>query len=86
MQTINSILIYSVFSGSFYDLPESDASLLEVGHLPLTGKPKKCNKCYNRGYSGRDSVNLTYSPCLCVHKVLNFDILKKIENKHTKLS
>jgi hypothetical protein len=86
MQTIKTTLIYSVFSGSFYDLLDSDLDLLDVGHLPLLKAPKKCNKCYSRGYTGRDSQNLTYSPCSCVQKVLNFDILKKIENKHSKLS
>lgn len=86
MQPIKSLLIFSVFSGTFYDLPESDILLLDLGHLPLKKSPLKCKKCYSRGYSGRDSQNLTYSPCSCVHKVLNFDILKKIENKHSKLS
>lgn len=86
MQTIKSVLIYSVFSGTFYELPEPDIPLLVPGHLPLLKKPKSCNKCYSRGYTGRDATNLTYSPCLCVHKVLNFDILKQIENKHSKLS
>ena len=86
MQTIKSVLVYSVYTGSFYELPESDVLLLDVGHLPLTKKPNKCNKCYHRGFVGRDSLNLTYSPCSCVQKVLNFDILKKLENKHSRLS
>ena len=85
MQTINPVLIYSVYTGSFYKLPESDVLLLDVGHLPLLKKPNKCNKCYSRGFLGRDAQNLTYSPCSCVQKVLNFDILKKIENKHSRL-
>ena len=86
MQTIKSFPVFSVFSGTFYDLPESDTELLADGHLPLLKLPKSCKKCHDRGYTGKDLQNLTYFPCSCVHKVLNFDILKKIENKHSKLS
>jgi hypothetical protein len=86
MQTPNSILVYNVFSGSFYKLPDSDINLLQVGHLPLLQKPKSCKKCFNRGFLGREARNLTYSPCSCVQKVLNLDILKTLENKHTQLS
>lgn len=86
MQTHNSVLIYSVFSGTFYELPETDIDLLQAGHLPLSNKPKNCKKCYSRGFSGKDTRNLTYSPCSCVQKVLKLDILKHLENKHTQLS
>lgn len=86
MQTVNSILVYSVFSGTIYDFPESDIDLLQMGHLPLTKQPKSCKKCFSRGYLGRDAQNLTYSPCSCIQKVLNLDILKTLENKHVQLS
>lgn len=86
MQTPNIILIYNVFSGTFLEFPETDINLLQVGYLPLTKKPKNCKKCHSRGFTGRDTRNLTYSPCSCVQKVLNLDILKRLENKHTQLS
>lgn len=86
MQTIKPIQVFSVFSGTFYELPENDVELLTPGHLPLSKKPKSCNKCHDRGYSGRDTHNLTYFPCTCVQKNLNLSYIKKIEDKNSKLS
>jgi hypothetical protein len=87
MQTNKNLLIFSVFSGTYYNLPEADIPLLEPGHIPLSKQPKtSCKKCFGRGYTGRDSNNLSHHICSCVQKVINFDILKVIENKHSKLS
>lgn len=87
MQTTKTILMFSVFSGTFYHLPENDIEVVNVGHLPLDKVPKNsCNKCYGRGYTARDTQNLTYNPCACVLKNLNLKLLKKIEDKRSKLS
>lgn len=81
---MNKTLIYSAFSGTFYEVLESDIPLLDVGQIPLLKKPKSnCNKCYGRGHMGRDTQNYTYDVCYCVRKVVNFDIIKSAEN--TKL-
>jgi hypothetical protein len=80
MQTNNTILIYSVFSGTYYDVLESDVKLLDVGQLPLRKKPSACNKCHNRGHMGRDTQSFGYSVCSCVRKVINHDIIKHVEN------
>jgi hypothetical protein len=77
-----NIFMYSVFSGTFYTIPEKDASLMPPGHYPLKSPPKNCKKCYNRGHLGRNLENLIHPPCSCVTKNLNLDILKEIENKY----
>lgn len=76
-----TILIYSVFSGSLYEIPEKDVQLLDVGQLPLKKKPStSCKKCHGKLDSGRDFQNYGYIPCSCLRKVINFDILKSLEN------
>lgn len=78
-----TILFFSAFSGTFYELPESDISHMYPGQLPLKKQPKQnCKKCVGRGYTGRDVNNLFYITCSCLQKELNLDILKQIEDKH----
>jgi hypothetical protein len=78
---MNKILIYSAFSGTYYEILESDISLLDIGQIPLLNKPKSnCNKCQGRGHTGRDTQNYTYAVCSCVRKVINFNIIKSAEN------
>lgn len=67
-----SKLIFSVFSGTFYEILECDLNLLDVGQIPLLKRPKNCSKCYNRGYSGRDSNTFAYNLCNCVRKVIDY--------------
>lgn len=77
---MNKILIYSLFSATYYEVLESDVSLLDIGQLPLLKRPKSnCNKCQGRGHLGRDTQNYTYAVCSCVRKVINFDIIKSAE-------
>jgi hypothetical protein len=84
---MSNTLMFSVFSGTFYEIPTEDVLLVDMGHLPLNSKPRtNCKKCHGMGYLGRESQNLTYRACLCVQKVINFSILKEIENKYSKLS
>lgn len=80
---MNNLLVFSVFSTEYFYIPQEDALSLTPGLLPLTKKPKSnCKKCNGFGYKGQNITNLAYVPCSCVQKVLDLDILKKIENKY----
>jgi len=71
--------IFSAFSGTFYEIPEKDISLLVMGQVPLHKKPStSCKKCYGRGYNGKDAENLGYYPCSCVKKVIDMEEMKKL--------
>jgi hypothetical protein len=75
----NKKTIYSVFSGTFYDIPEKDVKILDIGQVPLTKKPSSsCSKCYGRGQIGRDTTNLSYQICKCVRKNIDFDLIKSL--------
>lgn len=72
METKNNI-IYSVFSGTVYEIPEKDLKILDIGQIPLLKRPNnKCSKCYGRGYNGRDAQNFAYFACSCIRKVVDF--------------
>jgi hypothetical protein len=87
MQTTDTQLLYSVFSGSLYEIPQKDIPLIQMGHLPLKKKPKSnCKECYDRRYTNRSSKDLTYPPCFCVQKQINFDILRELEKSYKQLS
>ena len=81
MQKSNNILIYSVFSGTYYEIPTKDFTLLDIGQLPLIKKPSStCSKCHGRGHTGRDTQTFGYSICSCIRKVINHDIIRHAEN------
>ncbi len=42
MQNNNIKNIYSVFSGTFYEILEEDISILDIGQIPLIKKPSNC--------------------------------------------
>jgi hypothetical protein len=78
MQTITDTkLIYSAFSGTFYEIPEKDFPLLDMGQIPLSKKPKNCKKCFDRGNLGRDNQTFQYSICNCVKKSVDLEEIKK---------
>jgi len=71
--------IYSVFSGTFYDILEKDIKLLDVGQIPLTDKPSNsCKKCLGRGHIGREQKTFAYDICNCIRKKIDFEYLKSI--------
>jgi hypothetical protein len=77
MQTTK--LIYSVFSGTYYDVLDKDIKLLDIGQIPLTGKPSNsCKKCLGRGYIGRDIKTYAYEICNCIKRKIDFDYLKAL--------
>jgi hypothetical protein len=72
-------LIYSVFSGTYYDVLEKDVKLLNVGQLPLKDKPSNsCKKCYGRGHLGKEQFTYAYAICNCVRKKIDFDLVKSL--------
>jgi hypothetical protein len=78
MQIEKEKLIYSIFSGTFYTIPEKDFNILNQGQIPLVKQPKNsCKKCFGRGHCGRDSVNFTYILCNCIKKSLDLELIKK---------
>jgi len=77
MQTTK--LIYSVFSGTFYEILEKDVKLLDIGQIPLTGKPSNsCKKCNGRGHVGRDTKTYAHEICNCIRKKIDFEYLKTL--------
>lgn len=78
------IFCFSAFSGKYYEMLKEDAILLEDGHLPLSKQPDtNCKKCYGRGHQGLNAQNFAYELCSCVHKRIDFDIIKKINDAKT---
>lgn len=75
-----TITIFSVFSGTFYEVPESDFGILDIGQIPLAKKPSKCSKCFNRGYVGRDNKTFVYAICSCLHKAVDHDRIRNAKN------
>lgn len=80
MQT--SKLIYSVFSGTFYHVPEKDIHLLDIGQIPLKETPKKCSTCFSRGHIGRDKNTNAYEVCNCIIKKIDFECVKNIKTNN----
>lgn len=73
------ITFYNAYTGTFYDVLKEDIKLLSSNQIPLQKKIKNnCKRCYGRGYSGKNSIDFTYTPCSCLQKQINFDILKTI--------
>lgn len=83
----NKKLMYSVFSGTFYEVLDSDVSLLDIGQVPLTKKPSSnCSKCYGRGHVGKDIQTCGYILCSCIRKVIDYDIIKKNHGNEISIS
>jgi hypothetical protein len=80
MQIESTKLIYSAFSGTYYNILEEDITLLDVGQIPLKkSPPSSCKKCHGRGHLGRDKNTYAYHICNCIRKNVDFDFIKKIE-------
>jgi len=80
METLKkTILVYSVFSGTFYEILESDFKLLDIGQIPLIKAPSKCSKCYGRGHQGRDKMTYGFAVCSCLRKLVDHAIIGNAE-------
>jgi len=87
MQTTNKTLMFSVFSGTFYELPEFDVDKMDIGQLPLKKKPSSnCSKCYGRGYIGKDLQTCGYLLCSCMRKVIDYNIINKNHGNQISIS
>lgn len=76
-----TVPVYSVFSGTIYDILETDIKILNIGQIPLNKNPSSnCKKCYGKFNVGRNLQNYAYTPCSCLRKVVNIDIVKDLEN------
>lgn len=71
--------IYSAYSGTYLEIPESDLKHLKMGQFPVIKKASSsCKKCFGRGNIGRDNENLFYQLCNCVIKAIDKEDSKKI--------
>jgi hypothetical protein len=71
-----TLICYNLFNANYYNILLNDFNLLPEGQIPLNKKPStSCKKCYGRGYSGKNTTDFTYIPCLCLKKQINVDIL-----------
>jgi hypothetical protein len=61
------ITIFSIYTGSFYEIEEDKFPILDDGQIPLLPGFEPCRKCYERGYTGFSSTNYMYIPCKCVN-------------------
>ena len=78
-------LIYSVFSGTYYDVLEKDVKNLDIGQIPLTSKPNQnCKKCLGRGHIGKDQKTYAYNICNCIRKKIDFEYIKSLDPNITK--
>ena len=77
----DKILVFSVFAGEFYEIPAKDEKHPVPEILPLISKPKNCKKCYNRGFTGRNSNNFAHIICSCVQKVLDLPKIKATDER-----
>jgi uncharacterized Fe-S radical SAM superfamily protein PflX len=75
----NTIQIYSIFSGTFYEVPKEDFKLLDMGQIPLLKKPSGCKKCNGRCHIGRNAESYGYFICKCLHKVIDHSIIKNAQ-------
>jgi hypothetical protein len=82
MQILNkTIQMFSVFSGTFYEVLRNDIKFLDVGQLPLKKKiNSRCSKCFGRGHLGRDTQTHGYIVCNCLRKSVDHDMIKHVEN------
>ncbi len=80
MQTDNNtVQVYSIFSGTFYEVTKADFKLLDIGQIPLLKIPKSCKKCNGRGHVGRNSESYGYFVCNCLRKVVDHSIIKNAQ-------
>jgi hypothetical protein len=73
-----TILLFSVFSGTFFEVLEKDYEHFNEGYVPLKKLPStNCKSCYGRGYTGRNKQNLSFQPCNCMRKVVNYEFIEQ---------
>lgn len=77
---MNQLKFYSVFSGTFFEIPESHVSHMDCGQIPIKAYPTdKCKNCYGRGYVGLNTKSGHYEMCRCVIKLIEPE---RVVHKH----
>ena len=68
---MEKVKIYSLFSGTLYEVYEREIVNLGDGHIPLDKFPKvTCKNCYGRGYTHYDKDRSIYPICQCMLKCI----------------
>ena len=76
------IIIYSVFSGTIFEIPEKDLKIIDIAHIPLKEYPKINKKQnYGRYFVGRDKNNYAYYASPSVLKVIDREITQNLSSK-----
>jgi hypothetical protein len=77
-----NVIIYSVFSGTIFEIPEKDFKMMDISHIPLKEYPKLNPKQnYGRPYTGRDMNNFAYYASPSVLKVIDTNRSKETSLK-----
>lgn len=61
-------LFYSIFSGTIYEVFDSEVVNLDEGQIPLKKRPQSSCKCFGRGYEYHDKEKGIYPICRCMRK------------------
>jgi hypothetical protein len=81
---MNSINVYSIYSGIYYQIVEEQFEKLDEGQIPLRKSPTSCKTCYSRGYIGFNPQTFTYKICKCVEKNIDYNKIKSKFNLQAK--
>ena len=64
-------LFFSLFSGTLYEVYETEVKNLDEGQIPLKKKPSSsCSHCFGRGYEFKDVKKSIYPICRCMRKCI----------------
>lgn len=67
---------FSLVTGEIFEIDDLDIPVLFNYQIPLIKKPSSsCNKCYGRGYIGKNDDY--YIPCSCLEKYIDYKNFKK---------
>lgn len=76
-------LIYSIYSGTVYEIPKEDFWNLDAGQVPLLSKPKgNCKHCFGRGYEYHEKIRNEYQICRCLVSKVDWPALKEKNTKY----
>lgn len=69
---MNKVKFFSVFAGTFFEIPEKHVQHMDCGQIPLKDFPKaSCKHCFGRGYTGTDVTSGHFQMCSCVIKQID---------------
>ena len=78
----NKRLVFSIYSGTLYEVPRDEFWNLDAGQVPLLEPPKQnCKKCFGRGYEYKERIRNEYQICRCTAAKVDWLALKE-KNKN----